>query len=62
MATLEKPSPTQTEFHKTTQRLNFQIPESEYIWNAPYLNKTQIFPSFVRKKFFNINRKQIQNI
>ena len=24
-----------------------QIPESENIWNAPYLNKTQIFPSYV---------------
>ena len=50
MATLEKPTTTQQEFHKTTQRINFQIPQSEYIWDAPYLNKTQIFPSFVRIK------------
>lgn len=27
----------------------YQIPESEYIWNAPYLKKTQIFPSYVSK-------------
>ena len=29
----------------------YEIPESEYIWNPPYLKKTQIFPSYVRKKF-----------
>jgi len=27
----------------------YEIPPSEYIWNAPYLKKTQIFPSYVRK-------------
>ena len=48
MATLEKPGSTQVEFHQTTQRLNYQIPQSEYIWDAPYLEKTQIFPSFVK--------------
>ena len=26
----------------------YEIPESEYIWNPPYLKKTQIFPSYVR--------------
>ena len=25
----------------------YQIPESEYVWDAPYLKKTQIFPSYV---------------
>lgn len=30
----------------------YQIPESEYIWNAPYLKKTQIFPSYVSKILF----------
>ena len=25
----------------------YEIPESEYIWNPPYLKKTQIFPSYV---------------
>ena len=29
----------------------YEIPESEYIWNPPYLKKTQIFPSYVRKIF-----------
>ena len=29
------------------QKEQYQIPESENIWNAPYLNKTQIFPSYV---------------
>ena len=66
MATLEKPTTTQQEFHKTTKRLNFQIPQSEYIWDAPYLNKTQIFPSFVRIKtilsFLKKFRKYHQNI
>ena len=58
MATLQRPTgtqqdfnqTTQLEFHQTTYRPNYQIPQSEYIWDAPYLNKTQIFPSFVRKK------------
>ena len=26
----------------------YEILESEYIWNPPYLKKTQIFPSYVR--------------
>ena len=30
----------------------YEIPESEYIWNPPYLKKTQIFPSYVRKIIF----------
>ena len=29
-----------------------EIPESEYIWNPPYLKKTQIFPSYVRQLIF----------
>ena len=56
MATLERTGTQQDfnqtsnlEFHQTTYRPNYQIPQSEYIWDAPYLNKTQIFPSFVRK-------------
>ena len=28
----------------------YKIPDGEYIWNAPYLKKAQIFPSYVRKK------------
>jgi hypothetical protein len=57
MATLERTGTQQDfnqtsnlEFHQTTYRPNYQIPQSEYIWDAPYLNKTQIFPSFVRIK------------
>ena len=30
----------------------YEIPESEYIWNPPYLKKTQIFPSYVSKIIF----------
>ena len=30
----------------------YEIPESEYIWNPPYLKKTQIFPSYVRQLIF----------
>lgn len=33
--------------HPTLESQQFQIPESEYIWKAPYLKKTQIFPSYV---------------
>ena len=29
----------------------YEIPESEYIWNPPYLKKTQIFPSYVSQIF-----------
>ena len=45
MATLEKP--------KQTQNQRYEIPKSEYIWDAPYLEKTQIFPSFVRNNYIN---------
>ena len=34
------------------ENAKYEIPPSEYIWNAPYLKKTQIFPSYVRKYFF----------
>ena len=36
----------------------YEIPESEYIWNPPYLKKTQIFPSYVSEffLFFIFNR------
>ena len=40
-ATVKKPM-TESENKK------YEIPESEYIWNPPYLKKTQIFPSYVR--------------
>ena len=33
------------------ENAKYEIPPSEYIWNAPYLKKTQIFPSYVRKYF-----------
>ena len=39
-ATVKKPM-TESENKK------YEIPESEYIWNPPYLKKTQIFPSYV---------------
>ena len=44
-------------FTSTVKSQNFQenqkyeIPESEYIWNPPYLKKTQIFPSYVSQIF-----------
>ena len=31
-----------------SENKKYEIPESEYIWNPPYLKKTQIFPSYVR--------------
>ena len=34
---------------KKGEKTKYEIPPSEYIWNAPYLKKTQIFPSYVRK-------------
>ena len=34
---------------KNVQKTKYEIPPSEYIWDAPYLKKTQIFPSYVRK-------------
>ena len=36
---------------KSVDKKKYQIPPSEYIWDAPYLKKTQIFPSYVRKKY-----------
>jgi len=30
-----------------SENIKYDIPESEYIWNPPYLKKTQIFPSYV---------------
>ena len=36
---------------KKVENAKYQIPPSEYIWNAPYLKKTQIFPSYVRNIF-----------
>jgi len=32
---------------KSVDKVKYKIPESEYIWDAPYLKKTQIFPSYV---------------
>ena len=34
---------------KNLEKTKYEIPQSEYIWDAPYLKKTQIFPSYVRK-------------
>ena len=39
---------------RNEENAKYEIPPSEYIWNAPYLKKTQIFPSYVRKYFFNL--------
>ena len=36
---------------KSVDKKKYKIPPSEYIWDAPYLKKTQIFPSYVRKIF-----------
>jgi hypothetical protein len=36
------------------ENAKYEIPPSEYIWNAPYLKKTQIFPSYVRQNFLII--------
>ena len=33
---------------KSVDKKKYKIPPSEYIWDAPYLKKTQIFPSYVR--------------
>ena len=38
---------------KNQENAKYEIPPSEYIWNAPYLKKTQIFPSYVSKFFYN---------
>ena len=38
---------------KNMEKTKYEIPPSEYIWNAPYLKKTQIFPSYVRKYISN---------
>ena len=43
-ATVKKPE---------TEKEKYEIPESEYIWNPPYLKKTQIFPSYVRIDILN---------
>ena len=48
MATLEKP--------KQLQKQRYEIPQSEYIWDATYLEKTQIFPSFVRYLLYKQNK------
>ena len=32
---------------KSVDKVKYKIPPSEYIWDAPYLKKTQIFPSYV---------------
>ena len=40
---------------KKKKKTKYEIPPSEYIWDAPYLKKTQIFPSYVRNIFFNNN-------
>ena len=34
---------------KNYEKTKYEIPPSEYIWDAPYLKKTQIFPSYVRR-------------
>ena len=50
----QQPS-VQENYHKTQpvmEEQKYQIPESEYIWNAPYLKKTQILPNYVS---FNLN-------
>ena len=36
---------------KSVDKAKYKIPPSEYIWDAPYLKKTQIFPSYVRNNF-----------
>ena len=33
---------------KSVDKKKYKIPPSEYIWDAPYLKKTQICPSYVR--------------
>ena len=32
---------------KNIEKTKYEIPPSEYIWDVPYLKKTQIFPSYV---------------
>ena len=39
---------------KNLEKTKYEIPPSEYIWDAPYLKKTQIFPSYVRNFFLMI--------
>lgn len=44
---------SQSSLQKTSQvseSQQFEIPQNEYIWEAPYLKKTQIFPSYVSTK------------
>ena len=38
---------------KNVENAKYNIPPSEYIWDAPYLKKTQIFPSYVRIYIYN---------
>ena len=40
---------------KNVEKTKYQIPPSEYIGDAPYLKKTQIFPSYVRNNIYLIN-------
>ena len=46
-ATVKKPK-------DDSETQKYEIPESEYIWNPPYLKKTQIFPSYVRKSIYKL--------
>ena len=52
MATQERP--------KMTENKRYEIPESENIWEAPYLEKTQIFPSYVKINKYNL-KKNLEN-
>ena len=47
------PKFTSTVKSQNFENQKYEIPESEYIWNPPYLKKTQIFPSYVRLFKFN---------
>ena len=39
---------------KNVEKTKYEIPPSEYIWDAPYLKKTQIFPSYVSRYIYLI--------
>ena len=47
---------------KESEKQKFEIPESEFIWNPPYLKKTQIFPSYVRQHHILIQIYHFSNI
>ena len=47
---------------KESEKQKFEIPESEFIWNPPYLKKTQIFPSYVRQHYILIKIYHFSNI